>query len=331
VIDAPNFADALPRFRLTELPMPIDRALGLEELLRSEGLRPPRIFIKRDDLLRLALGGNKIRNLEFSIGAALAAGATDVVTVGRAQSNHCRLTAAACSKAGLQAHLVMTGTRPGTTAGNLLLSELMGAHIVFTGSDDRAEREAVARHAIAEIERAGRMAHYVPVGGSDPAGAVGHALAAAELVAQMHAAEETLDAIVLATATGGTQAGMLAGLRAIGVDVPLYGFAVNKPAAETAADVRSLAQEVARLIGCDTIDEKTVLVDDSQLGSGYGMETAAGTQATRLLARTEGLVLDRVYTAKAFAGLLAMLRASHSEPGRGVVFIHTGGAPVLFT
>jgi 1-aminocyclopropane-1-carboxylate deaminase/D-cysteine desulfhydrase-like pyridoxal-dependent ACC family enzyme len=225
----------------------------------------------------------------------------------------------------------MSGTRPSATTGNLLLSELLDARITFTGSGDRADREAAARRVKTDVERAGRTAHFVPVGGSDPAGAVGHALAAAELVGQMRDLGEPLDAIVLATATGGTQAGMLAGLHRIAARVPVYGFAVNKPAAETAAVVRALAAEVARLIGSDNIDSGAVLVDDSQLGPGYGEETAAASKAISTFARAEGILLDPVYTAKALAGLLVMLRASRWQPDRGVVFIHTGGAPVLFT
>jgi D-cysteine desulfhydrase len=329
-MEHPKFAVNLPRFRLTSLPTPIDRAQRLEASLRDEGVVPPRIFIKRDDLLGLALGGNKIRNLEFSIGAALAAGTTDVVTVGRAQSNHCRLTAAACARAGLRAHLVMSGERPAQSTGNLLLSELLGAHVVFTNSPERAVRETKARGVISQVEAAGGRPYFVPVGGSDPAGAVGHALAAAEIVQQGRESGEALDAIVLATATGGTQAGMLAGLRRIGSAVPVYGFSVNNRAAETAEDVRALVEAVASLIGAGRIDASAVHVDDSELGEGYGTPTAAANDALCLLARSEGLVLDPTYTAKAFAGLLALIRAGRFSRDETVVFVHTGGAPVLF-
>lgn len=331
VIDAPNFAAALPRFQLTQLPSPIERATRLEEHLRSEGLTPPRIFVKRDDLLGLALGGNKIRNLELTIGAALAAGATDVVTVGRAQSNHCRLTAAACAKAGLRSHIVMSGESPRVASGNLLLCRLFGAELVFTGTDDRATRQAMAQQVVEDVERAGQRAHFVAVGGSDPVGAVGHALAAREIVEQMRDRDEPLDAIVVATATAGTQAGMLAGLLKLESKTAVHGFAVNKPAGETAADVHRLGTDVARLIGAGAMDERRILVDDSQLGEGYGAPTRAGEEATRLFARLEGLILDRVYTAKAFAGLLVMVRQRRWHDGQGIVFIHTGGVPVLFT
>jgi 1-aminocyclopropane-1-carboxylate deaminase/D-cysteine desulfhydrase-like pyridoxal-dependent ACC family enzyme len=331
VIDQTNFTASLPRFRLTDLPTPIDRATRLEDALREQGARPPRIFVKRDDLLGLAFGGNKIRNLEFSIGAALSTGATDVVTVGRAQSNHCRLTAAACARAGLRAHAVMSGPRPAAATGNLLLTELLGANVHFTGSDDRAARESLSQRIVNEIDDSGGRAHFVPVGGSDPAGAAGHALAAAEIVQQMRDAAEPLDAIVLATATGGTQAGILAGLRRIGTDVRVLAFTVNKPASEARQDVAALANEVATLIGGSAVDAPAVHVDGSQLGGGYGEPTAAGRDAIRLLARTEGMLLDPTYTAKAFAGLTALAHSGTWTEDQGVVFIHTGGAPVLFT
>jgi 1-aminocyclopropane-1-carboxylate deaminase/D-cysteine desulfhydrase-like pyridoxal-dependent ACC family enzyme len=327
--DEPNFA-AFPRFVLTTLPTPIERALRLEDLLRAEGADPPRIYIKRDDMLGLALGGNKIRSLEFSIGAALAAGATDVVTVGRAQSNHCRLTAAACAKAGLRVHLVMSGDRPPRSTGNLLLSELFGASVTFTGSDDRVVRQGAVSSIADEIRRAGGQPYVIPVGGSDAHGAIGHAAAALEVVSQLRELGETPEAIVLATATGGTQAGMLAGLRRAGSDLEVRAFSVHKRAEESAAEVHALACTVAELIGAPAIDPGSVRVDDSQLGDGYGIPTAASQAAIELLARCEGLLLDPAYTAKAFAGLLADVRAGRWPVSQCVVFIHTGGTPALF-
>ena len=330
MFDETNLIPELPRFRLTALPTPLDRALRLEARLRAEGARPPRMYIKRDDLLSLAMGGNKIRNLEFSIGAAIEAGATDIVTLGRAQSNHCLLTAAACAKAGLRAHLVMSGARPRVSTGNLLLSELLGAQIHFTGADDRVHRDAMAR-AIAEvITRDGGHPHVVPVGGSDAHGAVGHALAALEIARQLDEIGEGFDAIVLATATGGTQAGMIAGLRKLGLETVVHAFSVHRSADEAAVVVHQLAEEVARLTGAGGIDPALVRIDDSQIGAGYGVPSSAGRTAVELLARTEGLLADPVYTGKALAGLLAMIRADGFEEDAAVVFIHTGGTPALF-
>lgn len=330
MIDEPNFAADLPRVRLAHLPTPLDRALRLEQVLRDEGARSLRIYIKRDDLLSLAMGGNKIRNLEFSLGKARAEGATDVVTVGRAQSNHCRLTAAACAKVGLRAHLVMSGEQPAAAQGNLLLSELFGATVHFIGKEDRTEREATAARVCEEIVAGVGRPVLLPVGGSDARGAIGHALLAHEIVVQCEAIDERPDAVVLATATGGTQAGLVAGLRKLELTTNVIGYSVHKPADASATEVLTLAREVAELIGAEAPADEDVHVDDSQLGADYGVPTAAGGAAIELLARTEGLLLDPVYTAKAMAGLLAMIRAGTSGEDAAVVFIHTGGAPVLF-
>jgi D-cysteine desulfhydrase family pyridoxal phosphate-dependent enzyme len=319
----------MPRVRLTELPTPLQRASRLEEALRDEGMRPPRIYIKRDDLLGLALGGNKIRNLEFSLGAAIADGATDVVTVGRAQSNHCRLTAAACARLGLRAHLVMSGDRPRVSTGNLLLSEMFGASIEFTGTEDRAAREGAAERIAEAVRTAGGRPFMLPVGGSDARGAIGHALAAMEIVAECAAIGADPRTLVLATATGGTQAGLLLGLAALGSTIVVRGFSVHKRASEARDDVARILHDAAEMIGMN-VERAVIEIDDSQLGDGYGVPSRAGDDAIAMLARTEGLVLDQVYTGKATAGLLAMVRTSRLQEAGDVVFVHTGGTPAVF-
>ncbi len=330
MIDETNLVRDLPRLRLTALPTPLDRAERLEEALSAADARPPRIYIKRDDLLSLALGGNKVRNLEFSLGAAIADGATDVVTMGRAQSNHCRLTAAACARTGLRAHLVMSGGRTAVARGNLLLSELLGAAVHFTGTEERLARDAAAERICEEIVSRGGKPVILPVGGSDPRGAVGHAVAAVEIAHQCDEIGENPDALVLATATGGTQAGLVTGFRALHYPVAVHGFSVHKPGKEASRDVRRLAQEVAALIGAGTLDGDAIRVDDSELGPGYGAPSDGGQAAVTLLARAEGLVADPVYTGKALAGLIAMISNGRLVESSSVVFIHTGGTPALF-
>jgi D-cysteine desulfhydrase family pyridoxal phosphate-dependent enzyme len=330
VIDETNFAAHLPRVRLTTLPSPLQHASRLEDALREDGARPPRIYIKRDDLLGLAFGGNKIRNLEFTLGAAVAEGATDVITVGRAQSNHCRLTAAACARLGLRCHLVMSGDRPAASTGNLLLSELFGAACAFTGTDDRNVRESRARDIEREVSARGARAWLLPVGGSDARGALGHALAAIEIIAQCAAAGERPAAIVLATATGGTQAGLLLGLSAVGSKTRVVGYTVHKAADDARGDVLRVATDAATLLTAGAVDVRGIDIDDTQLGGGYGVPSRAGMDAASLLARTEGILLDPVYTAKAMAGLLATIRAGGFTPDDCIVFVHTGGAPALF-
>lgn len=324
-----------PRVRLTALPSPLQRAERLEAALREGGSRPPRLYIKRDDLLSLAFGGNKIRNLEFALGAAIAAGATDVITGGRLQSNHCRLTAAACARLGLRAHLVLSGTEPAVSTGNLLLCRLLGAAITCTDSDNRALRDAAMREIAGRAARDGGRPYVVPVGGSDVAGAYGHLLAAHELLAQADALGERVAAVVLATATGGTQAGMLAGLRQAGSGAAsgvarLDAFAVAKSAAELGPEVLRIANELAAAEGIESISASDVLIDDSMIGEGYGIPTAAGDAALALLGATEGIVADPVYTGKALAGLLAAIRRGGYGEDETVVWVHTGGAPALF-
>lgn len=323
---------AYPRFSLTTLPSPLERAERLERALRDEGCaRVPRIYIKRDDLLSLGMGGNKTRNLEFQIGQALADGATDVVTAGRQQSNHCRLTAAACARAGLRAHLVISGWPPESETGNLLLDRLFGAKVYYTASDDRSRRTSWIDMLMGGFQMfESRNGYFIPVGGSDVRGAMGHVLAAGELASQCHALGERPDAVVLATATGGTQAGLLCGLRKLGLPTRVMGFTVANSASELVSDVRRLVDGVAVEIGIAAPGSDNILVDESMLGGGYGVPTPESASAIEMLARTEGLVTDPVYTGKGFAGLLATVRAGAFGDDEMVVFIHTGGAPALF-
>ena len=320
-----------PRFGLATLPTPLERMARLEEALRRQGGGTvPHLYVKRDDLLSLGMGGNKVRNLEFLIGSALDQGATDVVTAGRQQSNHCRLTAAACARAGLRAHVVLSGTEPARRMGNLLLDALLGAEISFVGSDEREARAAAVERVAREINGAGRRAYVIAVGGSDVRGAIGHVLAARELASQASARGVALNHIVLATATGGTQAGMLAGFAEMGMHTGITGYAVAKSAQELAADVGTIAADIAEALHIESPVQSRIVVNGSQLGGGYGVPSAAGAEAAVMLARSEGLLVDPVYTAKALAGLLAQVRSGAFAARDTVVFIHTGGLPVLF-
>ncbi|MBI5289361.1 MAG: pyridoxal-phosphate dependent enzyme [Chloroflexi bacterium] len=327
-----NVIPAYPRFPLAHFPSPLHRAERMEAALRDAGCdRVPRIYLKRDDLLSLAMGGSEIRNLEFQIGEALAQGATDVVTTGRQQSNHCRLTAAACAKAGIRAHLVLAGMPPERFTGNLLLARLLGARIYFSGSDDSASGQAwIDNIAPAFSMLEGCVGYVIPEGGSDARGAVGHALGALELLQQCDAIGVRPTAIVLATSTGGTQAGMLAGLRKAGRDVRVVGFAVAKPAEELAADVRRLVDEVAAELGGPAVDAASVVVDGGEPGDGYGAGTAEAGAAIELLARSEGVLADPVHTGKGLAGLVSLIRDGSFTRDDAVLFIHTGGAITLF-
>ena len=317
---------ALPRVPLIDGPSPLAHAERFSAALGGTA----DVWIKREDLLPLAFGGNKLRNLEFLIGAALAEGADTLITAGRRWSNHCRLTAAAGARAGLAVHLVLTGPPPlpGEEGPNLALDELLGATVHVTATADRAERTATVDRLAADIRAAGGHPFVIDVGGSGPVGAAGQVLAAMELIEQLSALDVASATVLLPSATGGTQAGLLHGL-ALGAPPThgVIGIAVASPAAELRPKIAALLDRLAPLTGVRPPDEAIVL-EDNQLGDGYGVRTAAADEATRLLARTEGILVDPIYTAKALAGLVARVR--DGRVGGPVVFWHAGGTPGLF-
>ena len=287
------------------------------------------VWIKREDLLPLAFGGNKLRNLEFLVGAALAEGADTLVTTGRRWSNHARLTAAAGAKAGLDVHLVLTGPPPAEPGPNERLDELLGATVHVTATDSREERTATVDRIMAELRAAGRRPYLIPTGGSGPIGIVGSILAGLELADQAAALGIRPDVVVLPSATGGTQAGLLVGLALAGSATHVAGIAVAHPAAERIEPVATLLAQAADMTGVDLATVRPVEIDDGQLGAGYGRPSPAGDEAGRLLARSEGILVDPIYTAKALAGLIEMARSGELK-GETVVFWHAGGTTALF-
>jgi len=320
---------ALPRFPLLDGPSPL---MPLRRL--SAGLGDAaEIWIKREDLLPLAFGGNKLRNLEFLVGAAIAEGADTLVTAGRRWSNHCRLTAAAAARAGLGADLVLTGPPApvGSEGSNQRLDILLGARVHWTTTEDRAERAALVERVCADLRGNGRRPYVIGVGGTGPIGAAGQVLAGIEAADQLAARGVGPASIVLPSATGGTQAGILTGLAlaatASGPAHRVMGIAVAAPSAELTPTVVALLAALAPIAGIEVAPGAVELADD-QLGGGYGHPTDAAIEATRLLARTEGILVDPIYTAKALAGLIARVRDGRlSGP---VVFWHAGGLPGLF-
>lgn len=313
----------LPRIELGLLPTPI------QELPRLSDALGRRILIKRDDQTGLALGGNKVRKLELLLGAARDHGANLLITCGAPQSNHCRQTAAAAARAGLRCVLVLQGGPPQGRNGNLLLDELLGASLVWSG--ERPPDEVMAEVAARE-QASGARPYLIPYGGSSAVGVVGYVLAAAELAAQLElAASEAAPVIFLASSSGGTQAGLLLGQRLAGLRAEVRGISVLSPAAELRARVAALANEAARLLRVDgSSSEEDVLVDDRFLGAGYGIPGELEREAIRLFARTEGILLDPVYTARAAGGLIALLRRGEIAKGRDLLFWHTGGTPAVF-
>ncbi len=316
-----------PRVRLAHLPTPLEPAPRLSEALGVE------IWIKRDDCTGLAGGGNKTRKLEFLLGDAMEQGADTLVTQGAVQSNHVRQTAAAAAAHGLKCEIILE-ERTGSTAtdytrnGNVLLDRLFGATIrtVPGGADMVAELEATAE----AVRRKSGKPYIIPGGGSNPIGALGYVDCAREIVVQADELDMQIDRIVTATGSAGTHAGLVAGLAVMGADIPVLGIGVRAPKAKQEQSVLKLAQETAALLGRpDAVTEAMVVADCDYVGAGYGLIDQAVIEALTLAARTDGLVLDPVYTGKAMKGLIALARAGRFE-NETVVFLHTGGAQGLF-
>ena len=316
-----------PRVRLAHLPTPLEPAPRLSEALGVE------VWIKRDDCTGLAGGGNKTRKLEFLLGEAMEQGADTLVTQGAVQSNHVRQTAAAAASHGLKCEIVLE-ERTGSTAtdytrnGNVLLDRLFGAAIrrVPGGSDMAGELEITA----ADVRARGGRPYVIPGGGSNPVGALGYADCAREIVVQADELDMQIDRIVTATGSAGTHAGLVAGLAVMGADIPVLGIGVRAPKAKQEENVLKLARETAALLGRpDAVSDAMVVADCDYVGAGYGLIDQGVADALMLAARTDGIVLDPVYTGKAMKGLIALARAGRFE-NETIVFVHTGGAQGLF-
>ena len=314
-----------PRFPLLDGPSPL-QALPRFSAAIGGGVE---VWIKREDLLPLAFGGNKLRNLEFLVGAALAEGADTLVTSGRRWSNHARLTAAAAARAGLAVHLVLSGPALDPPNPGVRLDELLGATVHLTAANDRADRERLVGAVVADIRARGGRPYLIAAGGSGVVGAIGQVLAGIELAVGAAAAGVAPDDVVLPSATGGTQAGLLVGLRTAGVPARAHGVAAAHRSAELRPAILSMLEALSAVPGLAGVPDNEVILDDGQIGAGYGRPTAAAEEATRLLARSEGVLVDPIYTAKALAGLVDLARAGVLE-GHQVVFWHAGGTPGLF-
>jgi 1-aminocyclopropane-1-carboxylate deaminase/D-cysteine desulfhydrase-like pyridoxal-dependent ACC family enzyme len=297
-----------------------------------------RLWVKRDDLTGLGMGGNKARKLEFLCGSAVAVGARSLVTVGAGQSNHCRMTAAAGAVLGLEVHLVLAGDRPEHPAGNQLLSVLFGAQLHFTGAEESHWGELeIAREAISgSLDAQGAAPFAIPIGGSTPMGAAGYAAAFVEMMTQFDERGITPAAIVHTSSSGGTHAGLLAGraaMRAQGREVPeVLAIGVAKGVNLGRPDIAGLAGDTLELMGLERslVERSDVHLDPGWMGDDYGVPTRAGDAAIRWAARHGGWVLDRVYSGKGFAGLVGNAESGRWPAGGDVVFVHTGGHPALF-
>ncbi len=315
----------LPRLKFALLPTPVEALPRLGAALG--GLR---LLVKRDDQTGLAFGGNKTRKLELLVAEAQANGARTLITAGAIQSNHCRQTAAAAARFGLDCILVLGGDRPLAPSANLLLDQLFGAEIVWTSM---AERATQLQTTFQQAWEAGRRPYLVPYGGSSPVGAAGYALAMQELAAQWHESplQGPPDWIVFPSSSGGTQAGLAVGARLTSYPGKILGISVDEPQDVLQRRVAALAGETAARLGLEyTFAPSDILVNANYLGGGYGVMGAAEREAVALFARMEGLLLDPVYTGRAAAGLIDLARGGFFPHGQSVLFWHTGGSPALF-
>lgn len=315
----PNFPS---RVQIAHLPTPIEKCERL-----SKHLSGPDIYIKRDDQTGLATGGNKTRKLEFLLAEALAKGHDHLVTTGAPQSNHCRQTAAAAAKFGLGCGLVLRGKPPETTTGNILLDHLLGAHIYWAGS---RPTNAVIPEVMEELRKMGRKPYLIPLGGSNVLGATGYVYAMQELMAQLEAQHLNIDFIVFATSSGGTQAGIVLGAEIFNFRGQILGISVDHPAENVKAQVGALATATATHLGVETaVLGSRIAVNDDYLGEGYAKVGEPEREAIQLVAQLEGILLDPVYTGRAMAGLIDLIRWGAFTRGQNVLFWHTGGTAAL--
>jgi D-cysteine desulfhydrase family pyridoxal phosphate-dependent enzyme len=328
--------EAQPRLALATVPTPLEEMRRLRDALGGPS-RCPRILVKRDDLTGLAGGGNKARKLEFLVGEAIRDGATFLVTTGGVQSNHARMTAAAARIAGMGASLVLTAlSSPPEVQGNLLLDRILGAEVQFIPAGDPSlavgpGEAAMIAEVVAGLEARGERPYVIPLGGSSPVGALGYVAATVELVQQLAAAGERPSRLYVGAGSRGTVAGLVLGARLTGAPYRVVGVAVSGGDPDKTVRAAEVAREAAALLGAlEEFGIGDFATDHSQVGPGYGLSTPACLEAIRLVARSEGILLDPVYTAKAMAGLIGDIRAGDIAPDDTAVFLHTGGLPGVF-
>lgn len=319
-MDYPN------RISLGHFPTPIEK---LERLSRHLG--GPEIYVKRDDQTGLATGGNKVRKLEFLLADALANNCNHLVTLGGPQSNHCRQTAAAAARLGMGCSVVLRGTPPAQSLGNFLLDQLLGAHIRWAG--DRP-REEVAEELMPALKATGRRPYLVPLGGSTPRGALGYVLAMEELLQQLKELKLTIDTIVLASSSAGTQAGLVLGAAIFNYTGKILGISIDSKAADLAAHVQQIAHGALKhLTPAIPVQlqprQLRIDVNADYLGGGYAVVGDTERDAIRTVATTEGLLLDPVYTGRAMGGLIDLINKGAFSPKQRVLFWHTGGQAAL--
>jgi D-cysteine desulfhydrase family pyridoxal phosphate-dependent enzyme len=308
------------RISIAHLPTPI------EELPRlSEFLGGPRLLVKRDDQTGLAFGGNKTRKLEFLVAEAQAQGAKMLISAGAIQSNHCRQTAAAAARFGLNCTLVLTGEKPEKPSANLLLDQLFGVEIVWVA--DRADRDRVLKETYEAAQVEGKQPYLVPYGGSSTTGALGYVFAMEEFLNQSVSA----DWIVFGTSSGGTHAGLVLGQRLFAYSGKVLGISIDEPEDQLRVNVARLASDTSERLGERIVfTPADVMANSEYCKAGYGVLTDAERDAVRLFAKYEGMLLDPVYTGRAAAGMIDLIRKGFFRKDETILFWNTGGQPALF-
>ena len=318
-----------PRLHFAHLPTPLEPLENLSKLLGG-----PKIFIKRDDCTGLATGGNKTRKLEFLMGEAQQKNADTIITQGATQSNHVRQTAAISSKLGLRCEIMLehrTGSEDPDYLenGNVLLDKLFGAniHSVPAGTDMDAAMQKIAD----DLKTNGANPYIIPGGGSSPTGALGYVNCAMELVGQINDRSLKIDHLVTATGSAGTQSGLVVGLEGTRSGIPVLGICVNADKETQEEKVFALAERTTEFLGIPgSVKRETVVANGDYVGPGYGLPTDGMIEATELLARQEGILLDPVYSGKGMAGLIDLIRKGEFRKDENIVFLHTGGSAGLF-
>lgn len=316
----------IPRHSLAQYPTPLRPAKQL-----SESLSGPELWFKRDDLISFGFGGNKIRGLEVMLADALAQGADTLITGAGVQSNHVRATAATAAYAGLRCIAVYWGNPPAQVDGNYRLTKLLNAEFRFTQSDDRASVDAMI-NAVAEVQRWNDVKPYaIPRGGACAMGVLGHVLAVFELYQQCLSQGVEPDAIILAVGSGGTYAGWLLGIRLLNLSWKMLCYTVSREPEQVSQQVADLATQAAALLKLDwTFCAEDTPVFGGFIGQGYGIPSPEAAEAIKQIGRSEGILLDPVYTGKAMAGFLHGLQNKQFEQHKKIIFVHTGGEPAFF-
>lgn len=318
---------SLPRIKLCQLPTNLEPASNLSEKLGNVN-----IYIKRDDNTGLAIGGNKGRKLEFLLADAVKNGADVVITTGSVQSNHTRMTCAACKKLSLDVILVLKGKKPSSFQGNLLLEKLMNADIRFVDALSYDDINTTVNYIMSELKAEGKQPYFIPVGGSVGLGACGYVDGALELFEQADKQNLRIDYIVNAVGSGGTSAGLEVGVRIAKKASKIVGISVDAEKSVFKQDIARIAQDCAALLKANIeILPEDIIVFDEYIGEdGYGKPSRQGIDAIKLVAETEGIILDPVYSGKAMAGLIDLAKKGYFEKESNIVFMHTGGTPALF-